>query len=186
MTIDLVSISLQALMTVACAFVGSYIMWRVIGPRVVYQAIQARMGPILLDWLMKPSIPSGRRRKNLVSEAVIDEDGKELSPAQYEIGDEVLSPIETIITRAGDTLFSKVYGKMGGDVRRKQAIQGDIVEGLRDSQNPFGMLLNDINPMLLQRCIKDGDYIPILLEQFGPLAKELISKKLNSGGYSSL
>lgn len=154
-------------------------MWRIIGPRVVYQAIQTRMGPILLDWLMKPSIETGKRKKMLKSEAVLDDDNKEISPAIYEIGNEVLSPIEFIISRAGDTLFSKVYGKLGGDVRKRQALQGDIIDGLQDQGNPFGMLLNQINPRIMERAVKDGDYVPLVLEQFGPLLKEFAAKKLN-------
>lgn len=179
MAIDLVSISFQVFMTVLCAFVGSFVMWKIIGPRVVYEAIRARMGPILLDWLMTPSIKTGKRKKMLKSEAVLDDDGKELSPAIYEIGDEVLSPIEHIISRAGDTLFCKVYGKLGGDVRKKQALQGDIIEGLQNQDSPFGLLLNQLNPRIIERAVKDGDYVPLLLEQFGPLLKEFAAKKLN-------
>src|SRR5512136_1110405 len=90
--IDVVSLVLQGLVTLLFAFVGSYVMWKVAGPRVVIRALQEKMGPILLNWFTTP-IPTG------ATKLVVNEEGEEESiPIQ-------ISPMETMMTVAGETLY---------------------------------------------------------------------------------
>lgn len=178
--IDLETILLSGVCTLIFAGIGSYVMWKIAGPRVVVKAIQTQMGPILLEWLTTPSFKTGKKKKTLVQEAETDEEGKEIEPAQYEMADEVLSPLDLIMSRAGDLVFQKFMGKLGGDARKRGAVQADIVAALGDSSSPLGSLLGSINPRLLERALKDGDYVPIILEQLGPLAKQFLEKKINA------
>lgn len=143
-------------------------MWKFVGPGVVFAAIQEKMGPILQNWLLTP-VPTGRKR------TVKGEDGPEEVP-------ELLSPVEQMMTVAGEVLYRKMLGKVGGDYKKRQAVQDDIVEGLQNPGNPFASMLNGINPRLLERAIKDGDYVPILLDQFGPMIQRWAETKFNSGG----
>lgn len=182
---DLFEMVVQGLITLFFAGVGSYVMWKIAGPAVVVRAIQAKMGPILMEWLVNPGISTGRKRKIQAVPAEFDDKGKEISPAVFEDQDEILSPLELIITKAGDTLFQKVYGKIGGDARKRQAVQNDIAVGLAEPGNPFGSLLAGINPRLLDRALRDGDYVPILIEQFGPLLKQFVENKLSNGNNGS-
>lgn len=168
--IDLLSMFLQGLVTLVFAFIGSYVMWKVAGPRVVVTAIREQMGPILINWLMTPSIGTGRKKKST------DEDGVESE------ADEVVAPIDLMMTRAGELVYQKLMGKLGGDVRKRQAVQGDIIDGLSVPGSPFGSLLSQVNPRLLERAMKDGDYLPIILEQLGPLMSRYIENKLNKKG----
>lgn len=179
--IDLESVVLSGLVTLLFAAIGSYVMWKIAGPRVVVKAIQSRMGPILLDWLTTPSFSTGKKKRTLVTEAELDDDGKEISPAEYEMRDEILAPLDLIMTRAGELMYQKFMGRLGGDARKRGAVQGDIIAGLSEPGNPFGSLLNGINPRLLERAMKDGDYMPIILEQLGPLAKDFIASKMTKG-----
>ncbi len=165
--IDLESVVATGLVTLCMSFIGSYIMWSLAGPRVVVRAIQSRMGPILMDWLTAPTYKTGKKR------VVTDDEG-----GKTEV-DEVLSPLQLIIINAGELMWQKMMGKMGGDARKRGAVQSDIVDGISSPGNPFGGLLNQINPRLLERAIKDGDYVPIILEQLGPLLKDWAAKKLN-------
>jgi len=157
----------QGLVTLLFAFIGSYVMWKIAGPRVVIRALQEKMGPILLNWFTTP-IPNGSTK------TVVNEEGEE------EKVPVTVSPMETMMSVAGETLYRKLLGKMGGDKRKVRAVQDDIVEGLGMPGNPFATLLNGINPRLLDRALKDGDYVPILLEQFGPIIQKWAEAKLNS------
>lgn len=183
--LDLLSVVVSGLLTLIFAAVGSFVMWKILGPRVVVKAIQGHMGPILVEWFMTPSISTGKKRKAVDSEAEFDESGKEISPATYKEIDEVLSPLEMIISRAGEVMMTKIYGKLGGDARKRMAVQQDILAGLSSPGNAIGGMLNSINPALLNRALRDGDYMPIILEQLGPLAKQFLENKLNQGGATS-
>lgn len=142
-------------------------MWKVAGPRVVIKALQEKMGPILLNWFTTP-IPTG------ATKVVVNEEGEEETvPIQ-------ISPMETMMSVAGETLYRKLLGKMGGDRRKVRAVQDDIVDGLANPANPFATLLNGVNPRLLERALKDGDYVPILLEQFGPILQRWAESKLTN------
>lgn len=168
--IDLLSMFLQGLVTLVFAFIGSYIMWKVAGPRVVVTAIREQMGPILINWLMTPSIPTGKKKK------MTADDNEEVE------FDEVLAPIDLMMTRAGELVYQKLMGKLGGDVRKKQAVTNDIIEGMSMPGSPYASLLSSINPKLVERALKDGDYMPIILEQLGPLVARYAENKLNKKG----
>lgn len=160
---------LSGLVTLIFAFIGSYVMWKVIGPRVVTKAIQDRMGPILQNWLVTP-VPTGKFKE------VINAEG------EVEQVEALISPVEQMMTIAGEVLYRKMLGKVGGDRRKVQAVQGDITESLANPSSPLGALLGQVNPRLLERAIKDGDYVPIILDQFGPLITQWLERKLNSQG----
>jgi hypothetical protein len=165
--IDVMTVVVQGLVTLLFAFVGSYVMWKIAGPRVVIKALQERMGPILMNWFITP-IPNG------ATKSVVNEEGEEeIVPVQ-------ISPMDQMMTAAGETLYRKLLGKMGGDKRKVRAVQDDIVDGLAMPGNPLGSLLQGINPRLLERALKDGDYVPILLEQFGPIIQRWAEQKVNS------
>lgn len=166
--LDLLSLVVQGLFTLCFAAVGSYFMWRLIGPAVVTNAIRAKMGPILMEWLTTPAYKTGGKRR------VTDEESGETVET-----DEVLSPLEMIIKNAGDVLYSKMMGKLGGDVRKRQAVQSDIVAGLANPASPFAGFLNSVNPALLNRALKDGDYVPIILDQLGPTLVKYAEGHLN-------
>jgi len=167
--LDLFEVALEGLLTLLFAGIGSYFMWRLIGPRVVTNAIRAKMGPILLDWLTTPSLKTGEKLK------IKDSKGKETEQ------DEILSPLELIMENAGNLVFQKLMGKIGGDERKKDAVQQDIIAGLANPASPFAGLLNSVNPKLLERALKDGDYVPIILEQLGPFAVKWLEKRVNIG-----
>ena len=143
-------------------------MWRLVGPGVVVKAIRARMGPILMEWLTTP-VPTGRKKK------ITSEDGTS------EI-DEKLSPLDTIIINAGEVLYRKMLGIKGGDVRKRQALENDVREGVLEPGSPIFSLLNSINPKIVERAIRDGDYIPILLDMFGPQLQRMVEAKLSKPG----
>jgi len=165
--LDVVTVVVQGLVTLLFAFIGSYVMWKIAGPRVVIRALQEKMGPILMNWFVTP-IPTG------ATKSVTNDEGEE------EIVDVKVSPMEQMMTAAGETLYRKLLGKMGGDRRKVRAVQDDIVEGLGMPGNPLGSLLQGINPRLLDRALRDGDYVPILLEQFGPIIQRWAEQKVNS------
>jgi len=160
---------LEGLVTLFFAFMGSYVMWRIAGPKVLEKTLRARMGPILLEWFLTPSFETGKTKK------IKDEDGEETEVK------EILSPLDLIIKNAGEIFYSKLMGKMGGDVRKREAIQGDIIAGLSNPVSPFAGILNSVNPRILERAIKDGDYVPIIMDQLGPIIYKWAEKKLNNG-----
>ncbi len=159
--------AIQGLFTALFAGLGSYILWRLVGPRIVVQAIQERMGPALHAWLTTP-VPTGKMTKMSTNDGDVDVA-------------EVKSPLDLIMISAGDSVYRRLMGRMGGDARKRGAVQDDIREGMLADGSPFGGLLNQINPRLLERAIKDGDYIPIILEQLGPVVKQYLDKRLSSG-----
>jgi len=93
---------------------------------------------------------------------------------------EMVSPLQEIMNAAGEHLYRKMLGRVGGNQKKVRAVQDDIVEGLAMPGNPLATLLNGVNPRLLDRALKDGDYVPILLEQFGPIIQKWAEAKLNS------
>jgi len=157
----------QGLVTLLFAFIGSYIMWKIAGPRVVIKALQEKMGPILLNWFTTPI-------HNGATKIVVNEEGEE------EKVPITVSPMESMMTVAGETLYRKMLGKMGGDKRKVRAVQDDIVEGLSNPANPFASLLGGLNPRILERAIKDGDYTAIIIEQFAPVLRQWAEAKLNT------
>lgn len=165
--IDAVSVVLSGLVTLIFAFIGSYVMWKVIGPRVVTKAIQDRLGPILQAWLVTP-VPTGRTK------VVINADGEE------ETVEQAVSPLDQMMTAAGEILYRKMLGKIGGDRRKVGAVQDDITESLANPSSPLGALLGQVNPKLLERAIRDRDYVPIILDQFGPVITQWLEKKLSN------
>jgi len=130
--------------------------------------------PSRVDWLTKPSFKTGDRLK------IKDEKGKEREV------DEILSPLELIMENAGDLVYAKLMGKIGGDRRNVDAVQGDIIAGLSNPASPLAGLLNSVNPRLLDLEIKDGDDVLILLDQVGPLISRWIEKKLKTPQSGSL
>jgi len=167
--VDVISVVLSGIVTLLFAFLGSYIMWRWIGPRVVSNAIQDRLGPILQAWLVTP-VPTGKMK------TVVNADGEEES---VEVA---VSPLDQMMTSAGEILYRKMLGKIGGDRRKVGAVQDDITESLANPSSPLGALLGQVNPKLLERAIRDRDYVPIILDQFGPIITQWLEKKLSTPG----
>jgi len=165
---NLVELVLEGLVTLLFAFLGSYVMWKWIGPEVFEETLRARMGPILMGWFLTPQYETGKMRK------IKDDEGEESEVK------EVLSPLALIIKDAGELLYAKLMGKMGGDARKRGAVQDDIVAGLANPASPFAGLLNSVNPRLLERALKDGDYVPIILDQLGPLISRFLEKKVDN------
>jgi len=158
----------EGLFTLFFAALGSYVMWKVVGPKVVDSVISKKLGHALMNWFFTP-IKTGKKKKT------IDEETGEKTEV-----DEEASPLEIIVGSAGAILFAKMMGKMGGDARKREAIQGDIIAGLSNPASPFAGILNSVNPRILERAIKDGDYIPIILDQTWPLISRWIDKRLNT------
>lgn len=164
---------LGGLVTLLFAGLGSVLMWKLIGPRVVEGALRARLGPILVEWFTTPVYETGKKTKY-----VDEKTGKHVEK------EEVISPLEMIISGASDVMQQKLYSKMGVDARKLQVAQGDIAEALLDPANPMAQMLGGLSPALLERAIKDGDYIPVILQMFGPqiknIANTFITKKNNT------
>lgn len=171
---NLIELVLEGIVTLLFAFLGSYLMWKWIGPKVLERTLRARMGPILIEWFLTPQYETGKMKK------IRDDEGEESEVK------EILSPLDLIIKQSGDILYQKLMGKMGGDVRKRQAVQGDIIDGLSNPDSPFAGLLNSVNPRLLERAIRDGDYTPIILEQLGPLISRYLEKKVDNVQSSTL
>lgn len=164
--VEIVDLVLTGAIAAICSLLGSAIMWLFVGPKVVERGLKNRAGPAIYEWLVSPSIDTGKIRSR-----VTDEGEKE----EYR---EVLSPLQNIIQNAGELMYQKLMGRVGGDARKRMAVERDIQEGLLDPANPFAVMLNGINPRLLERAIRDGDYVPILLQQFGPVLQQFVEKKL--------
>ena len=69
---------------------------------------------------------------------------------------------------------------MGVDAHKKSVAEKDIAKAFMDPDNAITQLVGNLSPKLLERCIADKDYIPIILQLFGSDIKSIISGKLNS------
>lgn len=167
--VSIVDLALTGAVAAICSLLGSLFMWNFVGPRIVDKGVSQRVGPALYTWLMTPSIETGKNR------IITDDETGEKTEVK-----EILSPWESLLKSAGEVVYMRLLGKMGGDRRKVQAVQSDIVDGLANPGSPFATLLNGVNPRLLERALKDGDYVPILLDQFGPLIQKFVEQKLST------
>lgn len=154
------------------ALIGGYVMWSWLGPRIVTRSVSGIVGPAIYEWLTKASINTGKIRK------IEDEDG-EIS----EIPD-VISPLQNIMREAGTYTYQMLCSKMGIDSRKRQVAIQDVQTALMAPDSPLAGFASMISPKLMERALKDGDYIPIILQMFGPQIEQFINSRVNNKGGS--
>ena len=154
------------------ALVGGYVMWSWLGPKIVTRSVSGIVGPAIYEWLTIPSISTGKTRK------ITDDDG-EVS----EVPD-IISPLQNIMREAGTYTYQMLCSKMGIDSRKKQVAIQDVQSALMSPDSPLAGFASMISPKLVERAIKDGDYIPIILQMFGPQIEQFISTRVINKGAS--
>jgi hypothetical protein len=169
MPLDYVALAVQGLITLCFAFVGSYIMWRLFGPKIVMNGIKGSAGEAIYDWLMTP-------QEHI--EISKDKDGKEIK-TKIEV-----TPLENIMVGAGQTMYKYFFSKEGVLARKKNQIQADMMTDLQDPSNPLASLAQAF-PIAMAKAAKDGDYagmffqliMPQLADQAGKFVANLSKKK---------
>lgn len=163
------------------ALIGGYIMWSWLGPRIVTDSVTPLVGPALYNWLTAPSMSTGKKKK-----MVDPETGEEMEMP------EAISPLQNIMNEAGKVTYFMLMSKLGVDARKKQVAIGDIQNAIMEG-SPLAGALSAISPKLMERAVKDGDYIPIVLQLFGPKIEEMFMSKgkyigatvTNNGGWAN-
>lgn len=166
------------IVTVLGALVGSFVMWKLVGPSVVRAGAKGVFGPAMLEWLFTPSVKTGEK-------LIEKKEGKDGTVTEKEV-DEVLSPAEVLAVRMGKIVYMQTLSKLGVDGRKAGMVVGDIQAALANPDNPLAQQLAVINPKLLERALKDGDYVPIIMSMFAPQIKDYITNKLKSAPKQSI
>ncbi len=166
MSIDILSLVLTGVVAAIASFCGSFIMWKLIGPGVVDKGIGRKLGPAMMKWLFEPSIRTGNKVKQQHEKA----DG---SIVEKEV-DEIVAPAEELAQRMGRIVWHQFRGKLAGDGTKNAALIGDVQAALANPDNPLAQYLGAINPKIIDRALKDGDYIPLIFQLIfsNPQARE--------------
>ena len=179
-SIDYVSLILTAVVAAIASFVGSAVMWTLIGPRVVKRGIGKELGPSMLKWLFEPSIDTGEKvvEKHEKADGTIVE--KEVK--------EIVAPAEELARRMGHIVYMMTLSKLGGDKRKNQVLIGDVQSALANPDNPLAQYLGAINPKIIDRALKDGDYVPLIIQLLlsNEKAREFVTGKLKTVGAKSI
>lgn len=171
--IDLISLVVTGVVAAGASFFGSYLMWSFIGPRVVKRGIARELGPSMLHWLFEPSIKTGKK----VVEKRERSDGTIL---EKEV-DEVIAPGEELARRMAYIIQRMTLSKLGVDGTKKAAMIADLQAELANPDSPFAQFAGFLSPKARERALKDGDYVPVLLDLIvsSPQARELVGKAIN-------
>lgn len=156
MPLDYVALAVQGLITLGFAFIGSYIMWRIFGPKIVMDGIKGSAGAAIYDWLMTP-------QEHI--EVTKDKDGKEIK-TKVEV-----TPLENIMVGAGQTMYKYFFSKEGVLARKKNQIQVDMMTDLQDPSNPLANLAQAF-PIAMAKAAKDGDYAGMFFQLIMPQIAE--------------
>jgi len=173
-SIDIVSLVVTGVVAALASFFGSLVMWSLIGPRVVKKGIGRELGPAMITWLFEPSIKTGEK-------AVEKRERADGTVVEKEV-DEIVAPAEELARRMGRIVYHMMLGKLGGDGAKKAALMGDVQAALANPDNPLAQYLGAVNPKIIDRALKDGDYIPLIIQMFltNPQAREWVSGKVKS------
>lgn len=178
MIFDLSSVNIAAVLvtgvvTVLGAFFGSYLMWKLIGPGVVKKGVGQELGPAMLKWLFDPSIDTGEKIKVQHEKA----DGTMVEKEEKEF----LAPAEVLAAKMGRVVYGMIFSKLGVDGRKKAVMIGDMQAELANPDSPFSQFAGFLSPKARERALKDGDYVPVLLDLIvsSPQARDLVGKAIN-------
>ena len=149
------------------ALFGGLIMWRWQGPKIVDRSISGKVGPAIYSWLITPSLTTGKKKK------LVDKETGEETESEG-----IISPFENLIGEAGKLTYQLICSKTGVDARKKQIAIGDVQSALSDPNSPLAGLSSLIPQKLVDRAIKDGDYVPVILQMFGPQIGQYINTLL--------
>ena len=171
--VNFAQVIVTGIVTVLGAFFGSYVMWKLVGPGVIKSGANGVFGPALIKWLFAPSIDTGEKVQVKHTKA----DGTEVTKEEKEI----VAPAQFIATQMARVIQGMMLSKLGVDGRKKAVLVGDIQAQLADPDSPFAGLVGFLSPKARERALKDGDYIPILLDMLvsSPQARELVGKAIN-------
>lgn len=173
--IDLASLIITGVAAAIFSFIGSFLMWSIIGPRVVKKGIGKELGPAMITWLFEPSIDTG--------ETVIEKIERADGSIKEKESKEIIAPAEELARRMGKIIYSMTLSKLGVDGHKKAALIGDVQSALANPDNPLSQYLGAINPKIIDRALKDGDYIPLIIQLLmsNKTAQEFVTGKLNKG-----
>jgi len=171
--VNFAAVLITGIVTIVGAFFGSYLMWKLIGPGVVKKGVGEELGPAMLNWLFEPSMKTGEKIKEQHEKS----DG---TIVEKEV-DEVLAPAEVLALRMGRVVYAMIFSKLGVDARKKGVLVGDIQAELANPDSPFSQFAGFLSPKARERALKDGDYVPILLDLIvsSPQARDLVGKAIN-------
>ena len=172
-SVNIAAVLVTGIVTVAGAFFGSYLMWKLIGPGVVKKGVGQELGPAMLTWLFKPSIETGEKIKVSHEKA----DGTIVEKEEKEI----LTPANVLAMNMGKTVYGMVFSKLGVDGRKKATLIPDMQAELANPDSPFSQFAGFLSPKARERALKDGDYVPVLLDMIAssPQMRELVGKAIN-------
>jgi hypothetical protein len=127
----------------------------------------------MLNWLFEPSVKTGEKVKTKHEKA----DG---TYVEKEI-DEVLAPAEILALKMGNVIYRMTLSKMGVDGHKRAMVIGDLQAELANPDSPFAQFTGFLSPKARERALKDGDYVPILLDLLAssPQAREMLGKAIN-------
>ena len=171
--VNFAAVLVTGIVTIVGAFFGSYLMWKLIGPGVVNAGVGESLGPAMLNWLFDPSIKTG--------EKIVEKREKADGTTVDKEVDEVLAPAEVLALRMGKVVYALIFSKLGVDARKKGVLVGDIQAELANPDSPFSQFAGFLSPKARERALKDGDYVPILLDLIvsSPQARDLVGKAIN-------
>lgn len=177
--IDIISLIVTGVVAALASFFGSLVMWSLVGPRVVKKGIGRELGPAMIHWLFEPSIKTG--------EKIVEKREKADGTVIEKEVDEILAPAEELARRMGKIIYLMTLSKLGVDGHKKAALIGDVQSALANPDNPLSQYLGAINPKIIDRALKDGDYIPLIIQLLmsNEKAREWISGKVKSVGKQS-
>ena len=171
--IDVTALILTGVVAAVASFFGSFVMWKVIGPRVVSKGVGTSLGPAMLNWLFEPSVKTGEKIK-------VKHEKQDGTIVDKEV-DEVLAPAEILALKMGNVIYRMTLSKMGVDGHKRAMVLGDIQAELANPDSPFSQFAGFLSPKARERALKDGDYVPILLDLLvsSPQAQSMLGKVLN-------
>jgi hypothetical protein len=177
MTIDatvLLIALLGALMANAIELPITYLIVR----RLVKQGLRSNLGPSMLEWMFTET-PTGNK-------IVEKYEGKDGAVKEREVP-EVKSPAEILATNMGHTIWNMIKSGQLSDGRKRATIIADLQNGLADPDNPMAQAVGMVNPKLIERALKDGDYAPLIFQMLfsNPDTIKWIQAKLKSVGQRS-
>ena len=178
MELDLASVLIGAIVGIFPELIAGFFLWK----RWFARANQDRLQNSIVEGEFDPAIAAiFRRGVQLMFEPIIDLGEKD------EHGKPVLVPPVSVFGREfAKFIYHKFRSGWGTDGQKAELLKGDVAQALQDPSHPFTAQLMTINPKIVERCLRDGDYIPLIIQMFGPMAKSFITEKINTrlGGSS--
>ena len=117
-------------------------------------------------WFHTPAIETGR--------VLTDDKGKESK--------EIITPFQNMASETGRYAEMRLKSSLGVAGRKAQVLRSDLVADLTESE--LGGTIAAIAPRAFERAMKDGDYMPILIDMVRPLIESKITDMVNKGGGS--